>query len=131
MHTDIIQHLYTILFKSIMLKICTNKFFIIISAACLLHAGTGRPFYEPLRYEGFTEGCTRPPDTDSDKSITTDCMKNSCKSDIDDVGNDGKQEQKKPIHQKLASVQVQLEMKSLWDEFDELGTEMIVTKAGR
>ncbi len=25
----------------------------------------------------------------------------------------------------------QLEMKALWDEFHELGTEMIVTKAGR
>ena len=25
----------------------------------------------------------------------------------------------------------QVEMKSLWDDFDELGTEMIVTKAGR
>lgn len=35
------------------------------------------------------------------------------------------------IHPKLVSVQVQLEMKPLWDEFHELGTEMIVTKAGR
>ena len=26
---------------------------------------------------------------------------------------------------------VQLEMKALWEEFNELGTEMIVTKAGR
>lgn len=102
-------------------------------SACLLHAGTGRPFYEPLRYEGFTENCPRPPDTDCEKNIPPDCMKNSCKSDNEnsEVGNDGKTDQKKPIHPKLASVQVQLEMKSLWDEFDELGTEMIVTKAGR
>ena len=28
-------------------------------------------------------------------------------------------------------LQVQLEMKALWEEFNELGTEMIVTKAGR
>lgn len=27
--------------------------------------------------------------------------------------------------------QVHLEMKALWEEFNELGTEMIVTKAGR
>jgi hypothetical protein len=40
-------------------------------------------------------------------------------------------EEKKPIHQKLAGVVAQLEMKALWDEFNELGTEMIVTKAGR
>ncbi|XP_039267407.2 uncharacterized protein LOC120342585 [Styela clava] len=31
----------------------------------------------------------------------------------------------------VASVQARLEMKSLWDEFNDLGTEMIVTKAGR
>ncbi|CAG2253570.1 T-box transcription factor TBX10-like [Mytilus galloprovincialis] len=99
--------------------------------ACLLHAGTGRPFYEPLRYEGFTDSCTRVPDTDCEKTLPSDCI-NSCKSDNESLGieNDGK-EPKKPIHLKLASVQVQLEMKSLWDEFDELGTEMIVTKAGR
>src|SRR5690625_2234176 len=35
------------------------------------------------------------------------------------------------IHLKLWSVKVSLEMKCLWDEFNELGTEMIVTKAGR
>ena len=37
----------------------------------------------------------------------------------------------KPLHHKLVNVGAQLEMKSLWDEFDSLGTEMIVTKAGR
>ena len=39
--------------------------------------------------------------------------------------------QEKPLHHKLLSAGVQLEMKALWDEFDALGTEMIVTKAGR
>ncbi len=38
---------------------------------------------------------------------------------------------KKPLHRKLESVVAHLEMKPLWDEFNELGTEMIVTKAGR
>ncbi|XP_067916277.1 T-box transcription factor TBX1-like [Heterodontus francisci] len=32
---------------------------------------------------------------------------------------------------KVVGVTVQLEMKGLWDEFNQLGTEMIVTKAGR
>uniref|UniRef100_A0A3P8S2H1 T-box transcription factor 1 n=1 Tax=Amphiprion percula TaxID=161767 RepID=A0A3P8S2H1_AMPPE len=32
---------------------------------------------------------------------------------------------------KVANISVQLEMKALWDEFNQLGTEMIVTKAGR
>lgn len=40
-------------------------------------------------------------------------------------------DEKKPVHPKLTSVSASLEMKSLWDEFNELGTEMIVTKAGR
>ncbi|XP_043826089.1 T-box transcription factor TBX10 [Dromiciops gliroides] len=31
----------------------------------------------------------------------------------------------------VSNVTVQLEMKSLWEEFNQLGTEMIVTKAGR
>ncbi|XP_045110921.1 T-box transcription factor TBX1-like [Portunus trituberculatus] len=38
---------------------------------------------------------------------------------------------KKPLHARLVNVSATLEMKSLWDEFNELGTEMIVTKAGR
>ena len=41
------------------------------------------------------------------------------------------QETKKPLHAKLSGVNASLEMKALWDEFNELGTEMIVTKAGR
>lgn len=36
-----------------------------------------------------------------------------------------------PLNEKLWSVRANLEMKCLWEEFNELGTEMIVTKAGR
>ena len=35
------------------------------------------------------------------------------------------------IHPKLLNTGAALEMKPLWDEFNDLGTEMIVTKAGR
>lgn len=38
---------------------------------------------------------------------------------------------KKPLHPKLANIKMILESKSLWDEFDKLGTEMIVTRSGR
>ena len=41
------------------------------------------------------------------------------------------QNENKALHPKLMNVNVGLEMKALWDEFNELGTEMIVTKAGR
>ncbi|XP_074641324.1 T-box transcription factor TBX1-B-like [Tubulanus polymorphus] len=44
------------------------------------------------------------------------------------TSNDGV---KKPLHPKLLNVTAKLEAKALWDEFNELGTEMIVTKAGR
>ncbi|CAF0897493.1 unnamed protein product [Adineta steineri] len=37
----------------------------------------------------------------------------------------------KPFHPKLANIKMVLESKSLWDEFDKLGTEMIVTRSGR
>ncbi|XP_076332528.1 T-box transcription factor TBX1-like [Tachypleus tridentatus] len=37
----------------------------------------------------------------------------------------------KPLHPKLVNVNCSLEMKSLWEEFNQLETEMIVTKAGR
>ena len=47
------------------------------------------------------------------------------------ASKDGEQEMKKPLHSKLTGVNASLEMKALWDEFNELGTEMIVTKAGR
>lgn len=38
---------------------------------------------------------------------------------------------KPPLHHHLWIVKANIEMKTLWDEFNELGTEMIVTKAGR
>lgn len=35
------------------------------------------------------------------------------------------------LARKMATVSVQLEGRALWRQFDQLGTEMIVTKAGR
>jgi hypothetical protein len=37
----------------------------------------------------------------------------------------------KTTNPKLSAIKVNIESKALWDEFDHLGTEMIVTKAGR
>ncbi|XP_059577296.1 T-box transcription factor TBX10 [Alligator mississippiensis] len=44
------------------------------------------------------------------------------------LGDDAHQDRK---NQRVSNVSVQLEMRSLWEEFNRLGTEMIVTKAGR
>ncbi|CAF0840214.1 unnamed protein product [Didymodactylos carnosus] len=45
---------------------------------------------------------------------------------LTDINN----EIKKPLHPKLNNIRLVIESKELWDEFDQLGTEMIVTKAG-
>lgn len=100
-----------------------------------MNAGTGRPLYDPNRHEQgqLPEAIPRNNLTDSlleSGTKSTDINQNDSKSPecaiCDPDGDDNK-----PMHSKLASVSCQLEMKSLWDEFDELGTEMIVTKAGR
>ena len=62
--------------------------------------------------------------TGTTNNATTDRC--SSAEDLHDVNS-----QKKPLHPKLIGIVASLEMKPLWDEFNELGTEMIVTKAGR
>ncbi|XP_077571291.1 T-box transcription factor TBX1-like isoform X1 [Stigmatopora nigra] len=52
-----------------------------------------------------------------------------CSSSSSNSTPNGKNVVKK--NPKVANINVQLEMKALWDEFNQLGTEMIVTKAGR
>ncbi|KAK3591469.1 hypothetical protein CHS0354_031575 [Potamilus streckersoni] len=105
--------------------------------ACLLNAGTGRPFFDPSRFaDSFQETLTRAALSDSlleNSKSETDINSNEQTSECNSCPENVKtnDDSKKPLHQKLINVTAQLEMKSLWDEFDELGTEMIVTKAGR
>ncbi|XP_033106944.1 T-box transcription factor TBX1-B-like isoform X1 [Anneissia japonica] len=69
---------------------------------------------------------------DSPNSIKT-------RSDCDDDGETSmaspsarkRKLDEKPMSVKVCNVEAKLEMKALWDEFHSLGTEMIVTKAGR
>ncbi|XP_046569310.1 T-box transcription factor TBX1-like [Haliotis rubra] len=97
--------------------------------ACLLNTNAGRALYDVARYDSQQEhpGCRL-------SSQDTDLNKPELDSNSDKAGSPTSfksESPKKPLHPKLANVSVQLEMKALWDEFDELGTEMIVTKAGR
>ena len=39
--------------------------------------------------------------------------------------------EEKPLPRELAHVQCHLEMKELWEKFNDLGTEMIITRSGR
>lgn len=69
-------------------------------------------------------------DSDS-KALTPPSVDDNESTPTSSSSNNAVEEPKKPIHPAVASAQVQLEMKPLWEEFHELGTEMIVTKAGR
>jgi hypothetical protein len=63
---------------------------------------------------------------------TSNNMLDINKSDNENGTNqNGNNEMKKPLHPKLTNIKMIIESKSLWDEFDKLGTEMIVTRSGR
>ncbi|XP_041349018.1 T-box transcription factor TBX10-like isoform X2 [Gigantopelta aegis] len=101
--------------------------------ACLMNSASGRSFFESNRFDALQDSTCRNSVTgdasdlpkDQDNSSSGDCDKSTSPSSLK---SDTPQKQ---LHPKLINVSAQLEMKSLWDEFDELGTEMIVTKAGR
>lgn len=126
--------------------------------ACLLNAGSGRQAYDLSNrtvYDTMTardiydQNSISISSNEINSSSTSSESDNNCsplKENIlnhpicDNVASyddpapgmlchDGSE--KKPLHQKLLSVTAQLENKELWDEFDALGTEMIVTQAGR
>ncbi|KAK2184002.1 hypothetical protein NP493_287g04041 [Ridgeia piscesae] len=73
-----------------------------------------------------TSSASTPP-TDADSGASPSGVKNEEETEV----KESEAKPKKPPHHKLLHVAAQLEMKGLWDEFDQLGTEMIVTKAGR
>lgn len=91
----------------------------------LLNAGTGKRL--PSRSESLSE-------SDEDNEASSPCYISSLSA------NRGQQARSpcaetssssRSTSRSLAHARVELEMKSLWDEFHALGTEMIVTKAGR
>lgn len=92
--------------------------------ACLLSAAKDRPSLADT-YRS-TYGSFLTDDSDDGKSIDQSGDDKS-PGDPHECGS----QLKKPLHNKLLSVNATLETKSLWDEFNQLGTEMIVTKAGR
>lgn len=104
--------------------------YIFLTAACLLNAATSRPSYEAALRTSASENSP----VKDEESVGE--RENSIEGG-EGEGSEGnategeKDTPKKPIHHKLLHVNCQLEMKALWDEFDELSSEMIVTKAGR
>ncbi|OCT98317.1 hypothetical protein XELAEV_18010548mg [Xenopus laevis] len=87
------------------------------------------PHYEPCSASqhsySFGHACPEP---------ESGASSSSCASSTPGSGSTGSSSSNKaPVKKnpKVANINVQLEMKALWDEFNQLGTEMIVTKAGR
>ena len=69
--------------------------------------------------------------TEKIKSTSTNMLDMNKSDNENGTGSSGNNELKKPLHPKLANIKMVIESKSLWDEFDKLGTEMIVTRSGR
>lgn len=108
-------------------------------AACLLNGTNGRSYFDATRYEP-TQGQNNTNvnrnsfDGESVKNEPengTSVSSGNCESPESFLKNNKSEGEKKPLYPKLLNVNAHLEMKALWEEFDQLGTEMIVTKAGR
>lgn len=90
------------------------------------------PHYEPCSaaqhsYSFGPNSSHACPESESAGASSSSCSSSST------PGSSSSNSSKAPIKKnpKVANITVQLEMKALWDEFNQLGTEMIVTKAGR
>ncbi|XP_029475857.1 T-box transcription factor TBX1 isoform X2 [Rhinatrema bivittatum] len=88
------------------------------------------PHYEPCSaaQHGYAFGPGSNPGPEPESTASSAGCSSSSTS-----GGGGGGGSKAPVKKnpKVANITVQLEMKALWDEFNQLGTEMIVTKAGR
>ena len=72
---------------------------------------------QPSEQEDGSDGESEASDDERSKSSTG---KSTLPAEVEEA--------RKPLHPKLTNINTILEMKGLWDEFNELGTEMIVTK---
>ncbi|XP_023248425.1 T-box transcription factor TBX10 [Copidosoma floridanum] len=71
------------------------------------------------------------PDSNSCRGLN-DSNNNSTRSEDESIRTQQQHQQlKRPLHVALVGTGATLEARALWEEFHQLGTEMIVTKAGR
>lgn len=103
---------------------CPIQFSLLFFVACLLAAGKSRIPTESIKVDSSTKKI---------EESKVDEHSSPGKCDGNKISNDNVNKKTKilPLHSKLTNCGAILEMKPLWDEFNELGTEMIVTKAGR
>ncbi|XP_025114460.1 T-box transcription factor TBX1-A-like [Pomacea canaliculata] len=95
------------------------------SGRFLLDAGRFDPLPEPVMWRDTVDNDSPRHDAESFSNVGDN-------SPLSDGTCDDRSESGGPwLHPKLLNVRAQLEKKSLWDAFDELGTEMIVTRTGR
>ncbi len=104
---------------------------------CSLTAGNDASYYSYLCSKFAREG-------GPDNTQEADALREKTTSDVDGseavydeqcktgiCEEETKRAKTKPLHPKLFGVTALLEAKLLWDEFNQLGTEMIVTRPGR
>ncbi|XP_044739826.1 T-box transcription factor TBX1-like [Chrysoperla carnea] len=96
--------------------------------ACLQTAGADRREYSPLAH---ADSLSAGSESDGDNNNgPTSRNKSHCRNSSSN-NNSTNNNTTNQVHPALSQTNASLEMKPLWDEFNELGTEMIVTKAGR
>ena len=112
----------------------------VLALECSLNAGNDASHYSYLctKYaRDGSPGCVSTVEADTHQENTTSrsdasdsafdaraCKTRNCREET-------KRATTKPLHTKLCGVTAFLETKPLWDEFNQLGTEMIVTRPGR
>lgn len=97
-------------------------------SACLQTAGADRREYSPLAH---ADSLSAGSESDGDNNNgPTSRNKSHCRNSSTN-NNSTNNNTTNQVHPALSQTNASLEMKPLWDEFNELGTEMIVTKAGR
>lgn len=108
-------------YPAVFLKVHCRLSFVICFTERLMNAGTGKR--TPLR---GADNQLMPEDSDegSDNGRSPNSSPPPTQSSCS-------QANVRPLCPGLINARVDLEMKSLWEEFHSLGTEMIVTKAGR
>ena len=94
------------------------------SYLCAKYARDGSPGNSPASESDPHRERTTSDNDGNDASFEERCKTGNCEDET-------KRATKKPLHPKLFGVTALLETKSLWDEFHQLGTEMIVTRPGR
>ncbi|XP_046608594.1 T-box transcription factor TBX10 isoform X1 [Neodiprion pinetum] len=101
-----------------------------LSTACLQTAGRVKRSRSPTLETTLAQASSAVSPSSSIESSRNDNNNNNNDTATPNTPSD-ETPPKRPLHPALSAVGIALEARPLWEEFHQLGTEMIVTKAGR